>query len=93
MQRYMAAADSAMRQLMAVKLVQPETTKKRFYARDEMTQWLPNVNNNAGGPERTVVPHLPAFPPPRKPAPGGRESLPGARVQPQPEVRRGGCSP
>ncbi len=60
MLRYMSAADAAMRQVMAVKLVQPPTTTKRYYARDEqnMTQWLPNVNNNAGGPERMKFPVL-----------------------------------
>jgi hypothetical protein len=58
MQRYMAAAEAAMRQLMAVKLMQPPTTTKRYYARDEMTQWLPNVNQNAGGPERMKFPVL-----------------------------------
>jgi hypothetical protein len=60
MQRYMSAADSAMRQLLAVKLDQPPTTTKRYYAREEggMTQWLPNVNSNAGGPERMKVPLL-----------------------------------
>ena len=60
MQRYMSAADSAMRQVMALKLVQPPTTTKRYYAREEgnMTQWLPNVNNNAGGPERMKFPLL-----------------------------------
>jgi len=60
MQRYMAAADTAMRQVMALKLVQPPTTTTRYYARDErnMTQWLPNVNQNAGGPERMKFPLL-----------------------------------
>src|SRR5262245_36545074 len=35
MTRYMLAADYAMRQALAVKFVQPETTTKRYYARDE----------------------------------------------------------
>jgi hypothetical protein len=84
MQRYMAAADSAMRQLMAVKLVQPETTTKRYYARDEMKQWLPNVNQNAGGPERMKFPVLGY-----EPQPDVRQYLAPATVGPNgdPKIR------
>jgi hypothetical protein len=35
MDRYMQAADAAMRQVMAVKLIQPETKVTRYYARDD----------------------------------------------------------
>jgi hypothetical protein len=53
MARYMTAADYAMRQAMSVKLVQPETTTKRYYARDDG-----GMLNFTGQPVRTKFPVL-----------------------------------
>jgi hypothetical protein len=66
MLRYISAADSAMRQVMAVKLVQPTTTTRRYYARDErnMTQWMPVLRMNAGPPERMKFPVMGSDPQP-----------------------------
>ena len=60
MTRYMLAADYAMRQALSVKFVQPETTTKRYYARDErsLTGFQPNVNQNSGPPDRHKFPVL-----------------------------------
>ena len=53
MVRYMAAADYAMRQAMSVKFVQPPTTTKRFYARDDQ-----GMSGFTGQPVRTKFPVL-----------------------------------
>jgi hypothetical protein len=59
MVRYMGAAEYAMRQAIGVKLVQPSTTKQRFYARDEttLTNFQPR-QGNSGPPERQKFPAL-----------------------------------
>jgi hypothetical protein len=53
MVRYMAAADYAMRQAMSVKHVQPPTTTKRYYARED-----PAMLGFTGQPVRTKTPLL-----------------------------------
>lgn len=60
MTRYLLAAEYAMRQAIAVRLVQPPTTTKRYYARDErsLTGFQPNVNQNSGPPDRHKFPVL-----------------------------------
>ena len=60
MTRYMLAAEYAMRQAIAVKLVQPPTTTKRYYAREErsLTGFQPTVNVNSGPPDRHKFPVL-----------------------------------
>jgi hypothetical protein len=59
MVRYMGAADYAMRQAIGVKLVQPPTTRQRYYARDEsgLTNFQPR-QGNSGPPERQKFPVL-----------------------------------
>jgi hypothetical protein len=58
MTRYMAAADYALRQAMAVELTHPPTTKKRYYARDEggLTTFWPTFFGPM--PERMKIPVL-----------------------------------
>ncbi|MBL9199906.1 MAG: DUF1592 domain-containing protein, partial [Opitutaceae bacterium] len=53
MARYMAAADHALRQVMAKSIERPATTTRRYYARDSMP---PRANNQA--PERQTFPVL-----------------------------------
>ena len=58
MARYMDAADYAMRQAISVKVTQPPTTTKRYYAREDtgLTNFTPNIFN--GGPDRLKYPVL-----------------------------------
>ncbi|MSU73288.1 MAG: DUF1592 domain-containing protein [Opitutus sp.] len=53
MQRYMAAADYAMRQVLSVKYLQPPTTTVRYYARDNI-----GFSNQDGNPDRGRFPVL-----------------------------------
>jgi hypothetical protein len=48
MARYMSAADYALRQAMAVKLVQPPTTLKRYYAREAVPYGATDSNPDRG---------------------------------------------
>ena len=59
MMRYMSAADYAMRQAMSVKLVQPETITKRYYAREDgaITRWMGRQRGNVT-PDRNTFPVL-----------------------------------
>ncbi len=59
MTRYMNAADYALRQALSVKFVQPPSTIKRYYARDErsLTNFQPN-QGNSGPPVRQKFPAL-----------------------------------
>jgi hypothetical protein len=59
MTRYMAAADEAMRQAISVKLVQPPTTTKRYYAREDggVARWMGRQRGNVT-PERNTFPLL-----------------------------------
>jgi len=59
MTRYMSAADDAMRQAMGVQLVRPETTKKRYYARedDSIARWRGRQRGNVT-PDRNTFPAL-----------------------------------
>jgi len=59
MTRYMSAADDAMRQVMSVKLTQPETTTKRYYAREDgsIARWRGPQRGNVT-PDRNTFPVL-----------------------------------
>ncbi len=59
MMRYMSAADYAMRQAMTVKFVQPETTTKRYYAREDgaIARWMGRQRGNVT-PDRNTFPVL-----------------------------------
>jgi Protein of unknown function (DUF1592)/Protein of unknown function (DUF1588)/Protein of unknown function (DUF1585)/Protein of unknown function (DUF1587)/Protein of unknown function (DUF1595)/Planctomycete cytochrome C len=57
MQRYMRAADYAMRQVMAVKYSQPPTKTTRYYARNNF-----NFSNQDGNPDRGRFPVLDSGP-------------------------------
>ncbi|MEO7413057.1 MAG: DUF1592 domain-containing protein [Opitutaceae bacterium] len=46
--RYMSAADYALRQAMTVKLIQPVTTRKRYYARESMAYSMVDGNPDRG---------------------------------------------
>jgi hypothetical protein len=56
--RYLAAADHALRQILTVQLVRPDTTTKRYYAREEssLTKFTPNIFTPA--PDRLTFPVL-----------------------------------
>jgi mono/diheme cytochrome c family protein len=56
--RYMAAADYAMRQMLSLQLARPQTTTKRYYARDEssLTKFWPSVFTPV--PDRLTFPVL-----------------------------------
>jgi len=59
MTRYMSAADQAMRQAISVQLVHPETTTKRYYAREDggIARWNGRQRGNVT-PERNTFPAL-----------------------------------
>jgi hypothetical protein len=65
MMRYMSAADYAMRQAMTVKYVQPPTTTKRYYAREDgsIARWMGRQRGNVT-PERNTFPVLGTEPQP-----------------------------
>lgn len=57
MARYLSAADYAIRQVLAVKLEQPPTETKRYYARNQRTltsKFTPNIFNSS--PDRMTFP-------------------------------------
>ena len=58
MARYLSAADYAMRQAMTQQLIRPETTTRRYYARDEFSlrNFLPRENGTL--PDRLSFPVL-----------------------------------
>lgn len=59
MSRYLSAADYAIREALAAKLVQPPTTTVRHYARDQRTlttKFTPNIFNSS--PDRMTYPVL-----------------------------------
>ena len=59
MQRYMLAADYAMRQAMGVQLVRPETKTQRIYARDN---FFPGPTTGDGVPDRQKFPVIGTMP-------------------------------
>ena len=65
MARYMGAADYAMREVLAVQLLQPPTKTRRHYARDQRTltsKFTPNIFNTS--PDRLTYPVIGSTPQP-----------------------------
>src|SRR5213075_2575279 len=59
MARYLAAADSALRQVVATQVTKPETTTKRYYARDQRSFMNPmKFSFFNSSPERATFPTL-----------------------------------
>jgi hypothetical protein len=58
MERYLGAADYAMRQAMAAAFERPKTTVQRIYARDALGQWRYQPRENGTLPDRLMFPVL-----------------------------------